>query len=151
MTPFRRALKKLRICMFYPKICVFPIQIYRFSLPFKVILMQNPNFWQTINMVLAKVRYSFATYIRPWLVGWKIIYTWNWKREKTQYHTVWDSIARICQINGLMPTGSALKRHTPCLSLFHSLGAFLCQYDSGSVMGSYRGWKMYVEELKWVL
>ena len=53
--------KKLRICMFHPEICVCPIQIGRFSLPFKVILKQNPNYWQTINMVLANVGYSFAT------------------------------------------------------------------------------------------
>ena len=44
LTPCSRVLKKLRIRMFYPKICMFSIQIDRFSLLFKVIWTRNPNF-----------------------------------------------------------------------------------------------------------
>ena len=61
LTPCSRLLKNSRICMFYPKICMFFIKTDRFSLTFKVIWHKNVSFWPTIDMVLAKVGYSFAT------------------------------------------------------------------------------------------
>ena len=45
LTPYSRVLKNLRICMFYPEICMFSIQNDRFSHLLKVILTRNPNFW----------------------------------------------------------------------------------------------------------
>ena len=44
MTPYSRVLKNLRICMYYPKFCIFFIQIDIFCLLFKVILTRVLNF-----------------------------------------------------------------------------------------------------------
>ena len=44
MTPYSRVLKNLRICMFYPKFCMFSIQIDIFCFLFKVILTRDLNF-----------------------------------------------------------------------------------------------------------
>ena len=43
LTLYSRVLKNLRICVIYPKICMFFIQINRFSLLSKEILTRNPN------------------------------------------------------------------------------------------------------------
>ena len=54
LAPYSRVLKNLRICMFYPNICMFFIKTDRSCLQFKVICREIPSFWQTINMVRAR-------------------------------------------------------------------------------------------------
>ena len=65
LAPYCRVLKNLRICMFYPNICMFFIKTDRFCLQFKVICREIPSFWQSINMVRARYGAHFQHKYAP--------------------------------------------------------------------------------------